>query len=142
MAIEGGIFIYDYAREGFLSKVADWANDTIVAYGVDSTYVPAQATNKWKSEIPAGAIVTAVATLTGKSELLGVAKAADLTFASTTAGKTINAIVIIDTTIDGAEDRLIAYIGKDYLGAPISIPTDGGAVGIRFGGGTTKLFRL
>lgn len=143
MAIEGGNFIYDYAREGYLDKTASWLTDTIIALATDSTYVPSQSTNRYKNEISAGSIVATSAAMTGKTALLGVAKAADFTFATTVASKTINGIVLVDTTIDaGNTGRLICYIGKDYLGSVLSILTDGSAVGIRFGGGTTKVFRL
>jgi len=136
--------IYDGCREAYLDGNAGFDADNIVVKAMNSGYIPSRTTHRYGNDLGAPNIIATSSNLSGKGVSAGVAKASNVTFTAPPGPGPIVGFVLVDTSIDGGNGgRLLCYIGQDNLGAPISIPTDGvNNVVIRFGAGTTNIFKL
>lgn len=131
--------LYGKAREKFLSGALSWANDTIKAVLVDTAdYAVALDAHEFLSDVPAAARVATSASFTGKTVALGVADAADLTFATVT-GDQAEALVIYKDTGSAATSPLIAYIDQ-ATGLPVT--PNGGNVNVVWDDGPNRIFKL
>lgn len=131
--------LYDLGREAFLDGSADWDTDTIKAALIDAgAYTPNLVTDKFYSAIAGGAIIAAGVALASKTVTLGVADAADVTFALVT-GVSIEYIVIYKDTGSSATSRLLALIDT-ATGLPVT--PNGGDITVVWDNGANKIFKL
>lgn len=80
--------------------------------------------------------------LTGKSNVLGVMDADDVTFTSVTAGDDVERIVVYQWTGVAATSRVVIFYDTLASAAMINTPTDGGDIIVRWSNGSTKMFRI
>lgn len=132
-------FLYDKARERFLSGGLDWDSDTVKAVLVDTAaYTPDPATDEFLSEIPAVDRIAVSAALTGKTVTAGVADAEDVTFPAVS-GDSVEAIVLFKDTGDPATSPLIAFL-DNAVGLPFT--PSGADVIVRWSDGANRIFKL
>ena len=135
-------FIYDKAREKFLTGAINWTSDTIKAVLVDTAaYTPAPTTHEFLSDIPSGDRIATSAALTGKtanSPAGGVADADNVTWPTVT-GDPSEALVLIKDTGSAATSPLICYIDT-ATGLPVT--PNGGDITVTWDNGSNRIFKL
>ena len=133
-------FMYDRAKQGFLSGEIDLTTDTIKVILIDvADYTANSATDEDLADVPAGARVATSGALASKTVTDGVFDAADVTLSSVS-GDTSEALVIFqDTGVEGTS-LLIAYIDTVSSGLPVT--PNGGDITIQWDSGANKIFAL
>lgn len=132
-------FIYDKAREKFLTGAINWTSDTIKAVLVDTAaYTPAPTTHEFLSDIPSGDRIATSSAFTTKTATAGVADADNVTWPTVT-GDPSEALVIIKDTGSAATSPLIAYIDT-ATGLPVT--PNGGDITVTWDNGSNKIFKL
>lgn len=131
--------LYGKARQAFLDGDLDWSANTIKAVLVDvADYTVSVDTHEFLSDIPAGARVATSAAFTSKTSTLGVADAADISFASVVGDPSEALVIYADTGVVGTS-RLIAYIDT-ATGLPVT--PNGGNVNVTWDNGANRIFKL
>lgn len=132
-------FIYDKARESFLTAGTSWTADTIKAVLVDTgAYTPNAATHQFLTDIPAGARIAISAALTAKTATAGVADAADQAFPGVT-GVSAEAVVLFKDTGTAGTSNLLFYIDS-ATGLPVT--PNGGDINLVWDNGANKICKL
>lgn len=132
----GSAFVYDSAREGFLSGTLDWDADNIRAVLIDAgTYTVNLAAHANYSDL-SGIVGTESGLLTGKTTVNGIASADSVTFSSVT-GNTIEAVVLFKDTGNPATDSLICYL---TLGTGLPFTPNGSDISITWN--PTGIFKI
>lgn len=125
-------FIYDKAKEKFLSGQLNWgvgsAGDTFKAMLLNSTYIANQATHTSLVDIPQSSRLGISANLTNKNVTSGIASANPATFTNLPLSATIKSIVIFKQNNEDTESQsqLVAYIDTATgitNGLPITLST-------------------
>ena len=131
--------LYGKARQAFLDGDLDWSAATIKAVLVDlADYTPVIDTHEFLSDIPSGARVATSAAFTGKTSTLGVADAADISFATVVGDQSEALVIYADTGVVGTS-RLIAFIDT-ATGLPVT--PNGGNVNVTWDNGANRIFKL
>lgn len=131
--------LYDLGREAFLTGSISWTSDDIKVVLVDTNdYTVNLTTHQYLSDIAVGARVATSSNLSSKTATLGVADAADVTFADVT-GDQSEAIVIYKDTGTASTSPLLAYIDTS-TGLPIT--PNGADIIITWSNGSNKIFKL
>lgn len=131
--------LYGKARQAFLDGDLDWSAMTIKAVLVDlADYTPVIDTHEFLSDIPSGARVATSAAFTGKTSTLGVADAADISFATVVGDQAEALVIYADTGVVGTS-RLIAFIDT-ATGLPVT--PNGGNVNVTWDNGANRIFKL
>lgn len=131
--------MFTKGKEKVLSKLIDFSGgDTIKAALVSTDYVPSLTTQEFLSEIAAYVLGTSQ-DLGNKSITGGAFDAADATWKTVAAGKTIKCVVIYKDTGVPATSPLLVYIDS-IDGFPLA--TNGGDVTIEWDNGEYKIFAL
>ena len=131
--------LYGLGRQGFLDGTIDWDTGDIVALLCNtSAYTLAADTDNTISDILSGIVATSSGYFASKTTTLGVADAADITWATVTGSKCA-AIVIAQATGDSSTALLIAYIDT-ATGLPVT--PNGGDITCTWDAGTNKIFKL
>lgn len=126
---------YSKAKQKLAEAQINWTADTIKVYLIDTgAYTPNLSTHEFLSDIPGGAII-AEATLTGKSNALGVLDAADVSIGSVS-GATVEALVFAKFTGTNGTSPLLLYFDTG-TGLPFT-PNTGG-VNIVWDNGANKI---
>lgn len=132
--------LFGKARQAFANGDISWSADAFQAYLIDtSLYSVAIDTHEFLSDIPSGARVGAPVTLAGKTNVLGVCDANDVSHTGLTAAPTIEAIVLVQNTGVEGSSRLIAYIDT-----ATGLPAAAGApqVDVTWSNGADRIFKL
>lgn len=129
--------LYNPGREGFLDGSIDWDTDDIRILLIDSSD-GFTATDKFVSDVTAGAIVARSTALGTKTIADGVAGAADKALSAVTTGHTC-AVIIYKYNASDASARLIAWLDT---GTNFPIVTNGGDVTVQWDTGANKIFKL
>lgn len=131
--------LYGKARQAFLDGDLDWSSNTIKAVLVDvADYTVSIDTHEFLSDIPSGARVATSAAFASKTSTLGVADAADISFASVVGDPSEALVIYADTGVVGTS-RLIAYIDT-ATGLPVT--PNGGNVNVTWDNGANRIFKL
>lgn len=134
-------FVYDKAREKFLTGALSWTGDTIKAVLVPAAYTPNAGTHEFLTSIPSGQRISTTAALTGKTATAGVADAADTVFTAVSNASQGTAVVLFKDTGTEGTSPLIAYIDQDTAGLPV-IP-NGGDINLIWGNvAEVRIFKL
>lgn len=138
--------MFDPGREGFLDGTIDYDTAVIkVALVRGYTF---SAAHKFVSDVTGagGTLVATSAAFGSKTVTSGVADAADLTFATVSAGAAIPALVVFQSSaVGGGADvaasaqRLIGYIDT-ATGLPVT--PNGGDINVAWDNGGNKIFKL
>lgn len=141
--------LYDKARNRFLTGDLDWLNDTVRAFLVDlADYSPDLAADEFLSDVPAAARVGGAAggtgrtdgvALTGKTAVVGVADADNLTFSAVTGDVCEAVLLYVDDGVAESSSPLLAFIDT-ATGLPVT-PT-GDDVVMSWDDGADKIFKL
>lgn len=125
--------VYPAALASFMKADIPMDTDTIKVQLVDADYTY-NAAHDFFDDVPAGARIgtpQAIGTKTFGTVAAGVFDGDNVTFTAVTAGDTVVAYVILDDSpATDATKPLLAYVNEDAAGAPISIATNGGDIGI------------
>lgn len=138
---------YGKALEAFAAGDLDWDADSIRCIlvrtngGTGPYYTVSINSDQYLSAIPNNAACRPVAAvaLTGKTNVLGVLDAGDVTFPTVAAGEAIQALVLYQHTGDEATSRLLAYM-DDATGLPVT-PT-GVDIEVVWSDGSYRIARL
>jgi hypothetical protein len=130
--------IYPLARQAFAAAQISWTVDTIRAVLVRSTYVYSEA-HDMHNDLTG--IIATSSDFTGKTNVLGVCDANDLTF-PTVAPDTIAGIVIYKWSGVSSTSPLILFLDHNAASTLISTVTDGSDIQVLWSNGATKIFRL
>lgn len=132
-------FLYNKAKEDFLSGNIDLENDDIKAVLVDSEeYTPDQGADEDLADVPSGGRIATTGNLTGKTVTDGVFDADDETLLSVTGDQSEALVIYKDSGVEGTS-RLIAYIDT-ATGLPIT--PNGGNIAIAWANDSSKIFKL
>lgn len=131
--------LYGKGREKFLRGQLDWATSNIKAILVDNAYYTVDINaHEFVSSVPALARIAVSTNLTGKTDLLGIADADNVTF-PLVSGATAEALILYkDTGVEGTSP-LIAY--WDTASGLVLTP-NGGDVIVNWDNGPNKIFKL
>ena len=130
--------LYNKAREGFAKAQINWETDTIKAVLVDSGAYTFSAAHQFISDVPSGARISSIQTLSGKTATDGACDANDLTFPSVS-GASIEVIIIFKDTGTEATSPVLAYIDS---GTGLPITPNSGDIIVTWDNGINKIFRL
>lgn len=131
--------LYAKYRQKALEGGVAWLTDNIKAILVDNAdYTVNLSTHEFLSDVPSGAREETSGNLASKSSTLGVADAADVTWAAA-AGDPCESVVIYKDTGSAATSPLIAYIDT-ATGLPVIL--NGGDVTVVWDNGSNKIFAL
>ena len=130
--------LYNKAREAFAKAQLNWETDTIKAVLVDTGAYTYSAAHQFISDVPSGARISSIQTMSGKTATDGACDANDLTFPSVS-GVSIEAIIIFKDTGTEATSPIIAYIDT-ATGLPIT-PNSGDII-ITWDNGINRIFRI
>ena len=130
--------LYNKAREGFAKGQINWETDTIKAVLVDSGAYTYSAAHQFISDVPSGARISSIQTLSGKTATDGACDANDLTFPSVS-GASIEVIVIFKDTGTEATSPVLAYIDS---GTGLPITPNSGDIIVTWDNGINKIFRV
>lgn len=117
--------MYPEGRKRFLQADIDWLVDDVKAVLLSSTYVYSAA-HDFHADL--SGIIATSGNLTGKTSALGVADAADVTFAAVAAGDTVVAVALFKDTGVSATSPLIVFYDEAADTTPISEATTGGDI--------------
>lgn len=132
--------MYPLSRQAFAAAGLNWvANDWRVAL-LDDTYVY-DPTHDFYNDVAAAEIAVS-ANLTGKTNVLGVCDANDVTFLGVVAGDTVSSIVVYQWTGVASTSRVVIFYDTTAAAVMISVETNGGDVTVRWSNGSTKMFRV
>lgn len=131
--------LYDLGRQHFLAGDLDWDAQTFKAALVSNGYTPNTATHEFWSSVNSFVVGTPQ-TLANKTNTNGIADADDVTFATVTAGSTVNYIVIYRDTGVAGTSQLVAFVDT-ATGLPLS--TNGGDITVQWDNtASVKIFKL
>ena len=130
--------LYNKAREGFAKAQINWEADTIKAVLVDSGAYTFSAAHQFISDVPPGARISSIQTLSGKTATDGACDANDLTFPSVS-GASIEVIIIFKDTGTEATSPVLAYIDS---GTGLPITPNSGDIIVTWDNGINKIFRV
>ena len=133
--------LYGLGRQAILAGKVDWTDDDNKILLIDTNdYTVSIDAHEFLSSVPAGAIEATSANLGTKTNVLGVADAADITW-STVTGDQCEAIIIVqdNNTLSRTTTRLIAYIDS-ATGLPVT--PNGGDIEVQWNAGANKIFKL
>lgn len=132
--------IYGKGRQAFADKQISWTGDTIKCVLIDAAaYTAVIDTHEFLSDIPAGARIGTPQTLAGKTNVLGVLDANDLSFTGLSAAPSLEALAIFqDTAVEGTS-RLIAFIDT-ATGLPVA--AGAAQVDVTWDSGANKIMKL
>lgn len=130
--------LYNKAREGFAKAQINWETDTIKAVLVDSGAYTFSAAHQFISDVPSGARISSIQTLSGKTATDGACDANDLTFPSVS-GASIEVIIIFKDTGTEGTSPVIAYIDS---GTGLPITPNSGDIIVTWDNGINKIFRV
>jgi len=130
--------LYNKAREGFAKAQINWETDTIKAVLVDSGAYTFSAAHQFISDVPSGARISSIQTLSGKTATDGACDANDLTFPSVS-GASIEVIIIFKDTGTEATSPVLAYIDS---GTGLPITPNSGDIIVTWDNGINKIFRV
>lgn len=131
---------YGKGREAFANAGVNWVGDTIKAILVDTAlYTVDIDVHDFLDDIPAGARVGSPVTLSGKSNVLGVLDAADISFTGLSSAPSIEALVLYKDTGTESTSTLLIYIDT-----ATGLPVAAGAtqVNVTFDNGANKIGKL
>lgn len=141
--------LYELGREGFLAGEIDWDTAVIKAALVRG-YTPNLTTHKFVSDVTGagGTLVSTSSALTSKTITLGIADAADVTFATVAAGAAIQHVLVFQSSaVTGGADvaataqRLICLIDTT-TGVVLPVTPNGGDIIVAWDNGANKIFKL
>lgn len=131
---------YGKGREAFGNGGVNWMSDTIKAVLIDTAlYTLSIDEHDNLDDIPGGARVGTPVTLTGKSNVLGVFDAADISFTGLSSAPSIEAMVIFkDTGVESTSTLLM------FIDSATGLPIAAGAtqVNVTFDNGPNKIGKL
>lgn len=134
--------LYDKGREAFLGSTSvscSWANDTIKAVLVSSSYTPNTGTHEFLTSITSHTGSVTAQTLGSKTATAGVADAGDVTFTTVVAGSVWNYLVLFKDS--GAMNTSVLLLLIDSAtGLPLT--SSGGDIIFTWDNGANKIFRL
>lgn len=133
-------YIYGKGRQKFGDGAINWTGDTIRAQLIDlAAYTPSQDVDEFLADIPAGARIGSPVALTGKTNVLGVLDATDVSITGLTAAPTVEAIVIYKDTGSAATSPLLMLIDT-----ATGLPTVAGATqaDIAWSNGSNRIAKL
>ena len=130
--------LYNKAREGFAKAQINWEADTIKAVLVDSGAYTFSAAHQFISDVPSGARISSIQTLSGKTATDGACDANDLTFPSVS-GASIEVIIIFKDTGTEATSPVLANIDS---GTGLPITPNSGDIIVTWDNGINKIFRV
>ena len=133
--------LYSSGREKWLRGEVSWNADTIRVVAVDSGYVQSDA-HDFLNDVAAGARVATSSPLAAKTTAGGVADGDDVLYPSVAAGSTITGLVVYKDTGVETTSVLLAWIDTKADGTPISVPTDGNDIVVRWRDDATRILRL
>lgn len=147
-------FLYDIAREGFLTEIAvgvlpgaklDWINDDLRVALVEGTYVGNESAHIAYNEISAS--VAADVPLAGRvSDGAGTASATSTVFIGVPSGDPVTCVVIYKTDTPGfvpttaTEAPLVVHLDDAVANLPIT--PNGGDITVIWNSGSGEIFRL
>jgi hypothetical protein len=132
-------FLYDSARNMFLTGALSWTGDTMNISLVKNTYTASQSTHTITGDIGSSFSTYSTITLASKTATAGVADAADVTFVAGTAGEVITGAIIWKTGATPGACNLVAYID---IATGLPLTTNGANIDFIFDNGTNKIFKL
>lgn len=132
--------MYTSAHENFLNGSVSWTNDTIKAVLIDTASYTYDATDKFLSDIAAGAKVATSPALASKTATGGVAKAANTTLTSVPTHAACEAVVLFKDTGTASTSPLIVYLDEASSGLPVT--PNGGDIELKWGTGANGIFAL
>jgi 3-mercaptopyruvate sulfurtransferase SseA len=129
---------YKKGAEARANADIDWLLDSIKVALIDlNDYTPDYDADEFLADIPGAAIVATSASLTGKTNVLGVLDADDVVLAAVT-GDQSEAVLIYQDTGVGATSRLLwLYDSPGVPGLPIT--PNGTAITITWNNGPNKI---
>ena len=131
--------LYDHGRESFLAGELDFGADTIKVILIDTDdYTANMDTDQFYVDVATVSRVGTATALASKTEVDGVADAADITLATVT-GDQSEAILIYEEEAAESDSRLIALIDT-ATGLPVT--PNGGDIVIQWDAGASKIFKL
>ena len=139
--------LFGPGREGFLDGTINWGATPVLKAALVRGYTFNSA-HKWVSDVTGagGTLVATSSALASKTVTLGVADAADVVFATVTAGAAIPAVIIFQASaVTGGADvassaqRLICHIDT-ATGLPVT--PNGQNITVAFDNGSNKIFML
>lgn len=135
--------LYGKAKEELLGTTAgtriNWINDTVKMTLVDNAdYTVSIDVDDFYNDVPAAGRVATSAALSSKTSALGVADAADVTFASVTGDVSESLVIWKDSGVE-TTSPLIAYIDT---GTGLPVTPNGGNITVTFDSGANKIFKL
>lgn len=131
--------IYPLGRQAWGDGDVSWSGDDIKVVLLDDTY-EYDAAHEFHDDLTG--ILATSGNLTGKTNVLGVMDADDVTIPAVAAGDTITQVVIFQDTTVSATSRLLAHYDRLATSVLIETDTDGGAILIPWSNGPTKILRL
>lgn len=132
-------FRYPYGNEKILAGDIPWLTAPIVAVLVGTQDYQPSLIHQTLADVPVDAIVATSGTLTGRSAILGVADADDVTWGTVSAGPQGDAVILAHDTGDRTTSTLIAYFGS-LVGVPVY--PDGGDITVHWDNGANRIFVL
>lgn len=132
--------LYTKGKEALLDGTIIWTTSNAKVMLIDATvYTVNLTTDKFISDIPAGARLATSPILTNKTATDGVADADDATISAVTHTGDIGAFVLYADTGSSSSSRLLAYYDT-MTGLPFT--PDGGSVQIAWANTGSKVFAL
>lgn len=132
--------LYPTARAAFGNGGIAWLTDDIRAVLVDATYVYSDL-HDFLDDVVAGNRVATSASMTGKTNVLGVFDADDLVFTAVT-GDVVKGVIIYKHTGVEATSQLILFYDSTAASVAITVTPDGNSIRVRWSAGPLKIFRL
>jgi hypothetical protein len=103
--------VYSIAKEGFLGGTLNWSTAAnLKALAITDGYTPDLVNHQYLTSIPLGSRVSTSGVLVSKTQTLGKADSASVTFRSV--NQKIEAVVIYEDTSSEATSRLVCYINN------------------------------
>lgn len=136
--------LYDKGREKFLGPVSgqiNWANDTIKAVLVSSSYTPDLANHEFAPVLQNHTGSLSPQTIDNKTTTSGIADGDDVTFLTVSANLTWNYVAIFKDTGTPEASPLIALIDSgSAVGLPLT--SSGADITIQWANTTNRIFKL
>ena len=130
--------LYGKGRQAFLDGNADWMSGEIKAVLVDTAvYTVSIDVDEFYSDL-SGIVGVPSDAFTSKTSTLGIADAADISFAGIS-GESAEAIVVYQNTGTPATSRLLAYIDT---GTGLPVTPNSGDINVTWDDNANKIFKL
>ncbi len=131
--------LYPSAKQMLLEAQLNWLADPIYAILLDTNYYTYSPNHTSLADIDGAAFIRSSAVLTGRTSLLGVADANDLSFDPVLGGPIIRAMILVKDGGIAEESKLVAYIDQ-----AVNLPytPDGRNIVVIWDNGPNRIFHL